>query len=156
MSELYEFVFEDVPEGNLHFLLGSIFEGGKGIKLVRSSFDELEKYEGHEIKIDSFINLILGFCGNAFLIVSMGSFDMGKASVREVILRVIEYSGRYDLDFNFDGEAIDEGTRVSLIKYIHEYMIMLSEKYEVGRWYGGLEPASDEDTRFFFNYNCYL
>jgi hypothetical protein len=32
---------------------------------------------------------------------------------------------------------------------LHQYAMQLSQRYHLDRYYAGLDPASDEETRFF-------
>jgi len=84
--------------------------------------------------------------------IAIENLDIGERCVlRNACLRVVrdENHDRFDLEINFvPAEALCTSSR-DLIDILHEYAIHLSSSLEIDEYFAGIEPAVDEDTRFF-------
>jgi len=67
-----------------------------------------------------------------------------------VHLRVLRYGGDvYDVELNFIPGIAECDFPAVLMASLHKFAIRLGEANEVDNYYAGIEPASDEETRFF-------
>jgi hypothetical protein len=65
-------------------------------------------------------------------------------------IRILRYGqDYYDVEFTWDlDECVGIPTR-DVIAAVHQVAVAVAEEQGVEHYYGGLEPACDEDTRFF-------
>ena len=64
-------------------------------------------------------------------------------------VRVLRYGKDiYDVEINFLARDA-EGSLDALIETLHEFAIRLADAHGVASFYAGIDPAMDEDTRFF-------
>ena len=64
-------------------------------------------------------------------------------------VRLLRYDGDcYDVEINFiPGEA--ECASSSVMGAVHEYAKRLAAEHAISTYFAGMEPARDEDTRYF-------
>jgi len=140
MADYYEIIFEEVSNGVIDefvgFLLGcaaSVYRvgdvGGKNIK------DEMIPYSFQE-KSDEFL-VLCKFVVDA------------STSIPSAFLRAFRYEGKIDVEISFDGSDIRWVKQV--MRSAKEFSKELSRKFGIKNIYGGMEPASDEETRYFTN-----
>lgn len=73
----------------------------------------------------------------------------GRVALRDVHVRLLRYDGDvYDVEINFI-PASAAGTNPFVMRAVHDYANGLGTKHAVTRYFAGMEPASDEDTRYF-------
>jgi len=146
MSGLLEVVFEGVNKTTVYDLAKALLnnarridvEYSKSIKLTTTNRELDHQY------IDSFINQKNDDC----IIVKLQEFRVKRIVIPFVLLRILKYGTKYDIDYNFD-DMLEDKDKLLLLDDIYEHTVSLGEQYKVDSWFFGLEPASDEETRFF-------
>lgn len=148
MAESYEVVFQEVPRKNLFLLLRKMKMNASFISNINIS-SEIEISKDFEM-CESLINDIIDNRGDICLIGEFHGFVVSeKVSIKSVLLRVVKYGVNIDVELSFDDDgdvSIDD-----LMKELHQYAKKISEEFDVGVFYGGLEPAMDINTRYFTN-----
>lgn len=147
MADLLEVVLENVLRSKVCQLLMLLL--GQAGQITEIQCSEVIKFSSEtnisEGEIESFLNLP----DDASLIIKLSSLDIADCIIPSVLLRLVKYGDQYDVDFNFDESDVTSMDTMALMKQLHGYISELGERYEVGDWFGGIEPASDEDTRYF-------
>lgn len=88
--------------------------------------------------------------GGGVMHVKMPNLDLGGGLVlRNARLRLLRYEGSFDVEINFVLRDAEGGPLEGVIERLHKFAMDLSRRHNVMVYYAGLEPASDEDTRFF-------
>jgi len=73
-------------------------------------------------------------------------------SIKNVHVRILCYDESvYDVEMNFILNDTNAGTQDALQFSLHGFALELAEKCGVQSYYGGLEPAADQETRIFTN-----
>lgn len=147
MSDLIEVVLENISRSKVYQLL-MVFLGSAGKVLEVQCSESIQlssRTDISEDEIESFINL----SDDASLIVKLSNLNIVDTIIPSVLLRVVKYDDQFDIDFNFDESNIADTGTTALMNKLHEYVSELGNEHQVGNWFGGIEPASDEDTRYF-------
>ncbi len=121
MTTIIEVVFENVPRKHLI----SLFENFCGQNVSDSILSNMDTHH-------FYTTTVLKFEGDGF-------------SLREVLIRAIKYDAIFDLEISFDLNQQVELSDVMLCTYF----VKIAHLYQIPQVYGGLEPAEDEETRFF-------
>lgn len=67
----------------------------------------------------------------------------------DVSVRILRYGNQYDVVVLFESDLEWAGPFGEIMDALHEYAMKLSQRHNVKSYYAGLDPAMDEDTRFF-------
>jgi len=147
MAELLEVVLENIPRSKICQLL---------MLLLRQAGPITEIQCSAAIKLSSETNIsedevkrFLDLPDDASITIKLSSLNIVGCIISSVLLRLVKYGDQYDIDFNFDESDVTCMDTTALMKQLHKYISELGKKYKVGDWFGGIEPASDEDTRYF-------
>jgi|GEM_PF-2427145 len=140
MGELIEIVFENVEKHALASFVMELADYGKTVK----NYHVLSGHgQADWQNYGSVLNTIEKLTGGS-LFVNLVSLDMGNITLSHCALRVIQYDDKFDLEISVDSED------VRLYEYmLPRFAMEMAEKYHVENFYGGIEPATDEDTRIF-------
>lgn len=103
-----------------------------------------------EDEIRSFINL----SDDASLIVKLSSLNITGYTIPQVLLRLLKYDGKYDIDFTFDESSLIGFNTKELMEDMYIHILGITKQYQISGFFGGIEPASDEDTRYFSSNGC--
>ena len=148
---LYEVVFESVDRNSFPSLLTAIVANSDNIANVDCT-------EG--VVLPSMLQIRSGdvmhlFQESADGCISIGLLDVniGAAILPSLLLRCVKYGTQFDLDFSFELDDSDEGNVVNLMKILQDWIIGLAKDINVKSFFGGMEPASDKETRYFTNQN---
>ncbi|MHA6790231.1 hypothetical protein ACWA6H_21330 [Pseudomonas bijieensis] len=147
-TESYEVIFEGVPDKVLFALL-KVIEGNA------DTLSDLTVSEPVELlsKSGVYKELIDDFCireEDACLSECLGGFHVSPAlTLPSVLLRVVKYGGGTDVELSFDG-VVTLGVDGVMLD-VQRYASNLSRFFGVTKFYGGLEPAIDVETRYFTN-----
>lgn len=128
MGQLVEVIFEGVNEDQAVAVCAAIQDHETGSALVAQA-----KAEGN--------------LGEA----SLESLPIAPSlSLVNAHLRVLAYEGGpFDVELNFDLDEQEATSRQALQSGLCHYSANVAGKSGVRRYFGGLEPAADEDTRLF-------
>lgn len=140
MGDLSEVVFEGVPPNQTSDLLGAIVAKGE-IESITYGNDFKER------TIQELQTLL-------------PSKDFGYVHVRRLTLRTnvvlnlvlirifVGDNGVIIVDFTFETDDIKAGFKENILE-LHQLVDSLAQRFQVNRYYAGMEPADDEDTRYF-------
>ncbi|MFR0716831.1 hypothetical protein ACLUS7_17420 [Enterobacterales bacterium BD_CKDN230030183-1A_HGKHYDSX7] len=146
MSESYEIVFQQVAASDLHVLLKSIERGAQAL----SGLSVSEDFEGvNLVRINKgLVDAIVAYEGDVCLTEQLHEFKASEAIYLPlVLLRVIQYKRKVDVELSFNCvPSFDIGHVMLAMQGCAD---ALSKKFHIKEFYGGLEPASDVDTRYF-------
>ncbi len=149
MTNLIEVVFENVAKNCVIKLLSLLILSSEKVLGVDCS-ENIAVFEGSEIS-DKEVEEFLSFDGDVTVFVNIGAMRLESLVLPKVQLRLLKYANQYDIDFNFDSNELDGISTTILIKQLHACVKKLAMNCNVSSFFGGMEPASDEDTRYFTN-----
>ncbi|MFW3013093.1 hypothetical protein [Pseudomonas aeruginosa] len=148
MKELFELIFEGVNPSRLFSLLKEI--ESKSDRIFDFNFSEDFFSSNVDIFSELLIDSFLGFNGDLYFGVSMEGFNVKDGlKLPVVLLRVLKYQGEVDVGLFFYMNDFNSAGKVML--EFQKYMNEISADFGFENFYGGLEPASDQETRFFTN-----
>lgn len=149
MSNVIEVVFENVLKIKVIKLLMFLKETSGRLVNVQCSEDiELMK----QGDIDVFVlDSLLNFEGNVSVLLNLSDMKIGDIILPNILLRLVKYGGYYDIDFNFDSEDIENIDIMAVIVELHHYVKEVAREYNISNFFCGVEPASDQITRYFTN-----
>lgn len=147
MTNLIEVVFEKIDKGCVMQLLSLLILNAKNVTEVQCS-EDVELFVNGNISDEAF-NRFLDFDGGICALINLQAMKVGDITLPNVLLRLVKYEDLYDIDFNFDPNELESISMMNLVAELHRHVKDIALKYKVGNLYGGLEPASDEDTRYF-------
>ncbi|MGL6011421.1 MAG: hypothetical protein ACRC0J_07895 [Shewanella oncorhynchi] len=84
------------------------------------------------------------------MLINVRSLTFRDVSVNSALIRILKYQGKFDLDISFDEDDVGLAD-VNGIDAFFAFSKEVAKKFEFGNCYFGMEPASDESTRFFTN-----
>lgn len=145
MDNLLEIVFENINKNCLNNFLHKINESAfvtekkctENISLICNKKPRLYIEEG-----------VLDISESFAVFFKIKEIKVGAHNLENVFLRVVKYENYFDVDFNF---KIAEEKTPELMHCLHAYAKKISIDFEVKNFFGGIEPASDEETRYFTN-----
>jgi hypothetical protein len=73
---------------------------------------------------------------------------VGDTAIPNVSVRILHYDGKFDVEANWSTADLPEPAEWS-IAALHRKAQEIATRYEIESYFAGLDPASDEDTRFF-------
>lgn len=149
MSNLIEIVFERVAKSCVMQLLSLLIYSSEKITSVQCS-ENIELFLDDKLS-EEVLNNLLNIDGDMSVLINMQTMRIGEHVLPNVQLRLVKYGSEYDIDFNFDYNDIKNISMTSLINSLHRHIKKLASEFDVASYYGGMEPASDEDTRYFTN-----
>lgn len=152
MSELLEVVLEDILSSEVCKLFNSLMEKSGEIIKIQCS-EPLNFSSNHSIledEIRSFINL----SDDASLIIRLSSLNIAGYTIPQVLLRLLKYDGKYDIDFTFDESDLIGLNTKELMGDMYTHILDITKKHQISDFFGGIEPASDKDTRYFSSNGC--
>lgn len=147
MSDLIELVFEDVAKNDVANFLISLLAGAKEIDRIECSED---KFFGKKLIVseEMFSSLVEADC-DLTTVFNVEELMLGETVLHEVLIRLVKYGGSYDVDLNFDPRSLVGGSKSAVLVQLHQYAKFIRSNFSLATFYCGLEPASDEDTRYF-------
>lgn len=150
MSNLFEVVFESVPKNNvLEFLSYLIPEPRIIVNYQFSEKNQLINTNEYAEALRYFLN----FYGDISIIINLDHIKIDDLILPEILLRLVKYGQQYDIDYNFDLNLIKDTPIPDLVKKIHNHTKNIAKDNGISNFFGGMEPASDESTRYFTNNN---
>lgn len=147
MSDLLEVVLEDVLHSDVCQLFMSFLEQADQITEIQCS-EPFKFSSGNSLLYDQ-VRIFIDLPDDASLIVKFSSLNIASYMIPSVLLRLVKYGEKYDIDFSFDESDIADLGTIELMKSLYAHISNFSKQYQISDFFGGLEPASDEDTRYF-------
>lgn len=149
MSSLFEVVFENVEKSNISQLLMTLVTSAKQIVSTQCS-EDIAIIEGGRLS-SKILDSALNFEGNLIVLFNLQELKIRGIVLPKVLLRIVKYADQYDIDFSFDESEFKNQNLMSLIPELQSYANELAINYGIRSVFGGMEPASDENTRYFTN-----
>ncbi len=149
MTNLIEVVFENVAENHVTKLLSLLVPSSEKVSEFECS-EDIIVLESNKI-FDKGVEEFLNFDGDVTALIIIENLTLGSLTLPKVQLRLLKYDNHYDIDFNFDSNRIKGMSTTTLMKQLHTQVKKLALSCNVTSFFGGVEPASDEDTRYFTN-----
>ncbi len=149
MGGLFEILFESVSRSSVFPLLVALLHGTEQIESFFCSENFTMDIAGG--LSEEALNQILDFDGDICMSLFMNSLKLDGIVLPNVQIRLIKYGTEFDIEYNFDENELHNSSVPLLINRLHEHAKRLSIEFNVSNYYGGLESALDEDTRYFTN-----
>lgn len=147
MSNLIEVVFEGVAKGCVMQLLALLIQSAEKLTGIQCS-ENIVLLVNDELSEEA-LNQLLNFNGDVSVLFNLQDVKLGSIVLPSVQLRLVKYGSDYDIDFNFDYNELENVSMTTLINSLHSKAKTLASEFDITSFYGGMEPASDEDTRYF-------
>ena len=151
MSNLFEVVFENVVKSNAIRLL-MLLTAGAGRIINAQCSEDVRLIIAGELDANA-LDSILNFHGDVTVLIRLNEMKVGDIILPNVLLRLVKYGELYDIDFNFDSNEFENVGMMNLVTELHDYVKEIARNHNVDTFFGGMEPAWDEDTRYFTNDN---
>lgn len=148
MASLLEIVFEDIKQEVVLPFLEKVISDAESIVSAECSEDFLVWSNG-KTQLDA-ISAAIEFDENLSVLVNVRGLRFMGVIVDSTLVRVIKYQGKFDLEISFD-ERDFWLYGVDAVSALFAYSKEVDKKFEFVNCYFGMEPASDEATRFFTN-----
>ncbi|SFU17354.1 hypothetical protein SAMN05444141_1173 [Pseudovibrio denitrificans] len=149
MSDLIEVVLENLTESNISKLLFTLVGKFKNIENIECSEEiYLLGNKISDVDIENFKKLQT----DATIILKLHHLKVNDVILNHVLLRLVKYDNKYDIDFTFDDKDISSKLDTSILLHLHDYISELGNHFGATQWFAGVEPAIDQKTRFFTNY----
>lgn len=152
MTNLIEVIFENIAKSSVMQLLALLILSAKNVTEVQCS-EDIELSVNGNISDEDF-NLLFDFEGDITALINLQSMKIGDIILPNVLLRLVKYGDLYDIDFNFDSNELESINMIQLLTELHGYTKSIVLNCNVESVYAGMEPASDEDTRYFTNHEA--
>jgi hypothetical protein len=148
MNESFEVVILDVAKNDLLQVVGSFEMRAKSLTDIESSGE----FGGCNASgFSGALSCVMSKCEGDFCVTAkFHDLEVFKGVVLSVVLfRVIKYCDNFDVElFFYDSDVNDVGMAM---RGMQAYIADLASKFQVGEFYGGMEPAVDIQTRYFTN-----
>lgn len=149
MANLIEVVFEGVAKNCFTKLL-SLLIVNTGKIFDADCIEDISVFED-DILSEKGVEEFLNFYGDVTILVNVGELRLESLVLPVVQIRLLKYEEEYDIDFNFDLNEVKDVSKTVLVTLLYAYVKKLAVNCNVSSFYCGMEPASDEDTRYFTN-----
>ncbi|WP_460410534.1 MULTISPECIES: hypothetical protein [unclassified Pseudomonas] len=148
MAGLLEIVFENVKQNVVLPLLETVIANAASVVSAECS-EVFSVWNNGKLELDA-VDAALGFNGAVSVLINVRGLKFIDVSVNSALIRILKYQGGFDLDISFDED--DDGLAdVDGVGAFFAFSKEVAKKFEFGNCYFGMEPASDESTRFFTN-----
>lgn len=144
MSEVIEFVFEDVQLSRLSSLVSSITNYAQQVLSV-------ECPEREQIALSSAegLELLIGSADELSVFYKLANVSIGGVRAAFMLAEVVKYRGQCDVELSVWENDLRDSSVKALITTMARKMNELAAENGVHQWYSGLEPARDLETRYF-------
>nr|WP_321442958.1 hypothetical protein [uncultured Cohaesibacter sp.] len=151
MSVLLEVVFENIQKTKVVQLFMLLVMASIRVVNVQCS-EDADLMKEDELDVDS-LSSLLNFDGDVSVLVGLNDMNIGDVTLPNVLLRLVKYGDCYDIDFNFDTEEVENTDMAELVAELHHHAQQIAAEHCMAEFFCGMEPASDEYTRYFTNEN---
>ncbi|CAH0182122.1 hypothetical protein ABH908_004893 [Pseudomonas frederiksbergensis] len=148
MAGLLEIVFEDVTQEVMLPFLERVVSDAESVVSAECS-EDFWVWKNGQIQLDA-ISAAIEFDEDLSVLVNVRGLRFMGVIVNSALIRVLKYQGKFDLDISFD-EHDFWLCGVGAVNALLAYSKAAAKKFEFVSCYFGMEPASDEATRFFTN-----
>src|SRR5690606_3057165 len=129
----------------IHRLMGSIyndlvelvFEGLSGSTALQLAHDVLGR------------QMVLPTAREGVVDVELQRLELDeRTALQNVHVRILRYDERFDVEVNFVPQDAEGASPETVMDALHQYAKKLGQRHHTDSYYAGIEPSSDEDTRF--------
>jgi hypothetical protein len=139
MGQLVEIVFESVPPTTATAIVRDIIMMSNDVRSI--------DVDGTAVSVDLNAKELVSFDASV-VFVRLSNINIDGRQILNVGLRLLKTDiERYDIEISFDLDVIDKPS--TLVPTLHSFAQDLAKRYCVIDYFGGLEPAVDENTRIF-------
>lgn len=146
MGELIELIFERVPDDAVVRLLGDLLQGAEIMDVKHSELGELDSRVGHDL-----MRYLEEMNVPAAIFVRATYATLIDIPIRFPLIRILRHELSNEVSVVFSADSIDESVRRLAAIKLSGAAQTLARRADVGEYYCGFEPATDERTRLFFN-----
>ncbi|ATB67631.1 hypothetical protein [Pseudomonas mosselii] len=144
---MYEVMLESVPDAALQAALKVIVATAQTLSDLSLSGDS-EVQRG--ASLETLTQRLRVSSESVCLSLRLWEFNVSnKVSLPLVLLRVIKWEDRLDIELSFNSTPADD--LHDIMQALHTYASGLAGRFSIPVFYGGMEPALDKDTRYFTN-----
>ncbi|MBN3004088.1 hypothetical protein JW897_10125 [Chromobacterium alkanivorans] len=146
MNGLLEFVFENVPPLKVAPCVLSLIGHERNVKNVIRDGDEPLAIS--DVVDAGFWRRLASQEEDVAILLNMEEVEIGTRLIRGATLQVIHYGNLNDLVVFLSSEDCRKGGMVRS-EDMYEWAKSVADLFEVANFFGGLEPANDEQTQLF-------
>ncbi len=146
MAEIIEILFENVAFNEAsNFLTELSFRSDiKNIQIVLGDGYSLKDKNSTLLDIGSYFEK----CTGGAIHVDIQNVEISNHVLPKVAVQIYKYTNTYDLSIDVDYQELQG---LISLKSLQKWASEVSHRLNSESYFCGLEPASDEDTRFFTN-----
>lgn len=148
MVGLLEIVFENVKQVVVLPLLETVITNAASVVSAECS-EVFPVWNNGGLELDA-VGAAVDFNGTVSVLINVRSLTFRGVSINLALIRILKCQGKFDLDISFDEDDVGLAD-VNGIGAFFAFSKEVAKKFEFGNCYFGMEPASDESTRFFTN-----
>ncbi|BFO55529.1 hypothetical protein [Acidovorax sacchari] len=145
MSGLIELVFEGLSADDACKILYKIIEPKNVLEVTSTEWGVLEYCQLPKILVNSLENR----SAPASIFVKAESASVGEVCLSKPLLRLLSFEGLCDFAIIFEASDIFGTSRDEAAMKLSEGARLLVADVTLHDYYCGIEPATDEETRFF-------
>ncbi|WP_223494563.1 hypothetical protein [Stenotrophomonas indicatrix] len=141
MSDAYEVVMEGVPLDGVLAVLARIWRSSDSVSVP--------EVDGMPVDVEMWIDAGPGSAcadGDSCLVQTLQGFNVGNVHLPFLLLRVLRYDGLMDVEVSFDA---DRAEVLAAMDELQKLFLYIKGVVGARTVIGGMEPAKDEETRFF-------
>jgi hypothetical protein len=146
MSDALEIAFEDVDDKSAPHLVMHLISLGRELE-VSVSRGGSEATEG-PIAAEQLAEL-LDLEDDMVAMFRVRDLRIGRVDLPLALVRLVKYGRKCDVDFSFEVASASHSS--SLMRELHKSSKLLAQQFHAKSFFGGMEPASDAETQYFFN-----
>lgn len=146
---IIEVVLEGVAKSCVKELLALLIQSSENV--INAQCSENISLFNKEKLSEKGLNEFMGFDENLTVLINLKTMNICGVILPSVQLRLVKYGDVFDVDFNFDCDDLKTASLKMLVNSLYAYTASLASDYDISSFYAGMEPASDEETRYFTN-----
>lgn len=132
MSKIVEVVFEDVDKTDVRQFLETILSNSEKIESIECIEDVTFLNDG---ELANSISELFRVDKDISLLVNLKSMKIGNITLSEILLRLVKYENKYDIDFSFDVEKIASITIELLFNELHLFAKRIVAIYKINSFF---------------------
>ena len=146
MADLLEVVFEGVSKDKAVGLFMALLSGSLNLSVV-SCPEDIKLTDGIELDksvLNSLVNI-----EDLALLINVDTLKLEHINLSNVLIRLTKYEKLFDIDFNIDIDNCRNINKKTFIRELQNVVSKLAGNHQITSYFAGMEPATDEDTRYF-------
>lgn len=146
MNGLLELVFEDVSADSIgSFTMKLIGDEANIVDIHRNGDESLPTYSAFDFNIWS---ELARSEENSTIFINLNRLNIASKAVVNATLQIVHYKNMNDLIILLSTEDCKKANLV-LSDDIYQWVLRISQSFNVTDFFGGLEPADDERTQIY-------